>query len=209
MTGVEDTSLRWETVDTTATPPRRRLGVHVGLFAVTVLTTTAAGAVWDDIDPFSSPEALAHGLPFSITLLAILLCHELGHYLMCVRHRVSASLPYFLPAPPVVFPLGTFGAFIRIRSRFPDRRALFDIGAGGPWAGFVVAVAATAIGLHLSRVGPVPGAPEALTFGNSLITSILADLIIGPDPDAVVRLHPLALAGWFGLFVTSLNLLPV
>jgi len=150
---------------------------------------------------------LLHGLPFALTLITILLVHEAGHYLMCVRHGVNASLPYFVPAPPL-FPLvGTFGAFIRIRSRFPNRMALFDIGAAGPWAGFVVALIATVVGLSLSTVLPV--APEsAVELGDSLLTKLLTRLVLDVDPTRVA-LHPIALAGWFGLFVTSLNLIPV
>ena len=115
---------------------------------------------------------------FAGTLITILLVHESGHYLMCLRHRVSATLPYFLPAPPNIFPLGTFGAFIRIRSRFHDRRALFDIGAAGPWAGFVVALIATAVGLRLSTVLPVRPDGQALELGDSLLTAFLRD----PEP---------------------------
>lgn len=182
--------------------------VNALLLAVTIVTTTIAGAFWQGLDPFADPRALLQGLPFSATLIAILLVHEAGHYLMCLRHRVSASLPYFLPAPPNIFPLGTFGAFIRIRSRFPDRRALFDVGAAGPWAGFVVAFAATAIGLARSQVLPVPPEAHVLELGDSLITAWLTRLVLHADP-ATVILHPIAFAGWFGLFVTSMNLLPV
>jgi membrane-associated protease RseP (regulator of RpoE activity) len=127
---------------------------------------------------------------------------------MCLRHRVSATLPYFLPAPPNIFPLGTFGAFIRIRSHFPDRRALFDVGAAGPWAGFVVALIATVIGLRLSTVLPVRPEGQALELGDSLLTAFLTRVLLDADPSTVL-LHPVAFAGWFGLFVTSINLLPV
>lgn len=184
--------------------PRRRLWVHVGLFALTALTTTMAGAILAGVNPFTSPAALAAGLPFSVALLAILLCHELGHYLMCVRHGVDASLPYFLPAPPLVMAFGTFGAFIRVRSRFPHRRALFDMGAAGPWAGFVVAVVVFVIGLRLSYVDD---APADVLFGDSLLTSVLTRIVLAADPDTVF-IHPVGLAGWFGLLVTSFNLLP-
>lgn len=184
----------------------KRSLLHVGLFLLTLLTTTIAGSVWAGVDPFESPAALIRGLPFSLSLLAILLCHELGHYMMCVRHGVDATLPYFLPAPPLVMPWGTFGAFIRVRSRFPDRRALFDMGAAGPWAGFFVAVVVLAIGLRLSHVDPTPQA-AALIFGDSLLTGFLTRVIVGADPDTVF-IHPIALAGWFGLLVTSLNLIP-
>src|SRR5262245_44017670 len=140
--GIEyDRQRSWST-PTVADRPRRFPLTHVLLLAATGVTTT-----------------LAQGPAFGFTLMAILMTHEAGHYVMCRRHRVSASLPYFLPAPPF-FLIGTFGAFIRIRSRFPNRRALFDIGAGGPWAGFVVALVATVIGLHLSTV--MPKAPDGV-----------------------------------------------
>jgi membrane-associated protease RseP (regulator of RpoE activity) len=188
-------------------PPRRIPLVNALLLGATVVSTAAAGAVWEGRDPISQPAVMLLGLPFALTLLTILLVHEAGHYLMCVHHGVNASLPYFVPAPPL-FPLvGTFGAFIRIRSRFPNRRALFDIGAAGPWAGFVVALVATIVGLSLSTVLPV--APEsAVELGDSLLTKLLTWLVLDVDPTRVA-LHPIALAGWFGLFVTSLNLIPV
>jgi membrane-associated protease RseP (regulator of RpoE activity) len=187
---------------------RSRLVLHGALLVVTALTTTVAGAYWEGVDPLADPRLLVRGLPFSATLIAVLLIHEAGHYVMCLRHGVQASLPYFLPAPPNIFPLGTFGAFIRIRSRFPDRRALFDIGAAGPWAGFVVAVGATAAGLSLSTVLPAAPTTHALELGDSLLTAFLTRAVLHADPATVV-LHPVAFAGWIGLFVTSINLLPV
>jgi membrane-associated protease RseP (regulator of RpoE activity) len=195
----------------TASLPGRgaRLPVlHALLLAVTALTTTTAGAFWEGVDPIDDARFLLRGLPFAASLIAILLVHEAGHYVMCLRHGVSASLPYFIPAPPHVFPLGTFGAFIRIRSRFPDRRALFDIGAAGPWAGFVVALFTTAVGLSLSTVLPERPTGHALELGDSLLTALLTRVVLQADPETVV-LHPMAFAGWFGLFVTSINLLPV
>lgn len=191
---------------TVAVQPRDRRLVHLGLLLLTALTTTAAGAR-DSGHPALGLAWLADGLPFSLTLLAILATHESGHYLMCRRHRVNASLPYFLPAPPMLFPLGTLGAFIRIRARFPDRRALFDIGAAGPWAGFVVAVAALVVGLHLSSVRPGLDTGGMLELGDSLLTAWLTRVVLDADPATVV-LHPVAFAGWLGLLVTCLNLLP-
>ena len=184
--------------------PRVRV-VHVLLFAATALTTTVSGALASDVDPFSSPRALMRGLPYAATLLGILFLHESGHYLMCLRYRISASLPYFLPGPPL--PIGTFGAFIRIRSRFPDRRALFDVGAAGPWAGFVVALAAYGIGLAWSTEVSAPSLSHGWLLGDSLLTAWLAHVIVRGDSTNLV-LHPVAYAGWLGLFVTSLNLLP-
>jgi membrane-associated protease RseP (regulator of RpoE activity) len=184
--------------------------IHVLLLITTILTTTVAGALWEGLDPIRNPALLLRGVPFAGTLVTILLVHESGHYLMCLRHRVSATLPYFLPAPPNIFPLGTFGAFIRIRSRFPDRRALFDIGAAGPWAGFVVALVATAIGLRLSTVLSARPDSMPVELGDSLLTAFLTRVLLHADPStSTIILHPVAFAGWFGLFVTSINLLPV
>ena len=204
-----DAVVRWPrpAVSVAAVRRRRPPLLHLLLLATTLLTTTAAGALWQGIDPVRV-KLLLRGLPFAATLLAILGTHEAGHYLMCRRHRVDATLPYFLPAPPYLFPLGTFGAFIRIRSRFPDRRALFDIGAAGPWAGFVVALGATIVGLRHSTVLPAAPHGAVLELGDSLLTAFLARLVLHADPANVV-LHPVAFAGWFGLFVTSVNLIPV
>jgi len=188
-------------------PGARSLIVHAVLLAATVLSATLAGV---DVEPrqlVANPALFLRGLPFAATLVTILLVHELGHYLTCLRYRVSASLPYFLPAP-LISPVGTFGAFIRIRSRFPDRRALFDIGASGPWAGFVVALAATVIGLAHSTVLATPQDWHGYEWGDSLLTAFLIRVVLHVD-SATVLLHPVAFAGWFGLFVTSLNLLPV
>jgi len=185
----------------------RSLTVHAGLLAATVLSATLSGAGADPRELVANPALFLRGLPFAATLVTILLVHELGHYLTCLRYRVSASLPYFLPAP-LISPVGTFGAFIRIRSRFPDRRALFDIGASGPWAGFVVALAATVIGLAHSTVLARPEDWHGYEWGDSLLTAFLIRVVLHVD-SAAVLLHPVAFAGWFGLFVTSLNLLPV
>jgi membrane-associated protease RseP (regulator of RpoE activity) len=200
------------TYDAWATParapiPRRSLLLHGLLLVATVTTTTMAGALWEGVDPLSGFSFLLDGLPFSLTFLAILLTHESGHYVMCRWHGVNASLPYFLPAPPIIFPLGTFGAFIRIRSRFPDRRALFDIGAGGPWAGFVVALVALVYGLSRSTILSAPMTSGGLELGDSLLTSFLTRVVLDADPTTVV-LHPVAFAGWLGMLVTSINLLP-
>jgi len=185
----------------------RSLTMHAGLLAATLLSATLAGVDVEPRELVANPALFLRGLPFAAALVTILLVHELGHYLTCLRYRVSASLPYFLPAP-LLSPIGTFGAFIRIRSRFPDRRALFDIGASGPWAGFVVALAATVIGLTHSTVLATPQEWHGFACGDSLLTAFLTRIVLHVD-SAVVVLHPVAFAGWFGLFVTSLNLLPV
>jgi membrane-associated protease RseP (regulator of RpoE activity) len=187
-------------------PVRDRPLRHLLLLIATIVTTTVAGARIAGVEPMSLVTC-ARGLPFSATLLAILLTHEAGHYLMCRRHGIAASLPYVLPAPPF-FLLGTFGAVIRVRSRFPDRRALFDMGAAGPWAGFVVALPAMVLGLRLSTIETTPPEGPAMMLGDSLLTSTLIRLVLHTEPDTVV-LHPVAFAAWAGLLVTSLNLLPV
>jgi len=179
--------------------------VHLLLLVATIVTTTMAGARMAGVTP-TSLGSLAAGLPFSITLLGILVTHEAGHYLMCRRHGVAASLPYVLPAPPF-FLLGTFGAVIRVRSRFPDRRALFDMGAAGPWAGFVVALVAMVVGLRLSSVDATLPEGPVVMLGDSILTGFLARVVLHAPPDTVM-LHPVAFAAWAGLLVTSLNLLP-
>lgn len=188
---------------------KRSPRLHFFLFGGTLVTTTLAGAFNAGVDPFSEPLAILAGLPFSLTLLTILLCHEFGHYTLARRHGISTTMPYFIPGPPLL--VGTFGAFIRMNGMPQSRRALFDVGAAGPWAGMVVAVPAVVIGLALSEVQPLAEGEElGVILGNSILFEMLSHLVLGVDPDDVtVLLHPVALAGWFGLFVTFLNLLPV
>lgn len=182
--------------------------IHIVLFVCTFITTAMAGAFQAGADPLQDPASIRAGFPFAVTLLTILLTHELGHYAMSVVHGVQATLPYFIPAPPIL--IGTFGAFIRMKSPPPNRRALFDVGAAGPWAGLVVAIPAVLIGLRLSEVRPAGLDEGGLVLGDSLLFSLLSRIALGTTPsDATILLHPIALAGWFGLFVTFLNLLPV
>ena len=184
------------------------------LFFLTMLTTTTAGAfaAGEDISilhPLAALVSLRAGLSFSLPLMAILLAHEMGHYLTARFHGVPTSLPYFIPAPPI-FITGTLGAFIRIRAMPRTRRVMFDIGAAGPWAGVIVAIPAVIVGLWLSEVTPIDKSLGGLELGNSILFLGLSRLVLGVDPSAVtVTLHPMAFAGWFGLFVTSINLLPV
>lgn len=194
-------------------PPPRRVGsaprTHILLFFLTFLTTTMAGALHVGVDPLRNPLGMIHGIPFSFTLMLILLCHELGHYTLAAVHRVPATLPYFIPGPP--FLVGTFGAFIKMHGMPRSRRALFDVGAAGPWAGFIVAVPAVILGLSWSQVRPLGGELEGgLSLGNSILFATLSRTVLGVHPDDVtILLHPVALAGWFGIFVTFLNLLPI
>jgi len=191
--------------------PRSRLGLHIALFAATFVTTAMASAFNLGADVFAEPSSLVSGFPYAIAIMAILLFHECGHYLLARAHGVDATLPFFIPAPPVVFFIGTLGAFIRMRSLPRDRRALFDIGAAGPWAGMMVAVPALMLGLALSEIRPPePGGDVGLFLGDSLLFKMLTWVVLGTTGDDVtIVLHPVALAGWVGLLVTALNLLPV
>ncbi|MBI2081113.1 MAG: site-2 protease family protein [candidate division NC10 bacterium] len=175
------------------------------LFVATLLTTLFVGALHQGADPLSDPRTLAAGLPFAATLLAILGVHELGHYFTAKAYGIRVTLPYFIPAP---IGLGTFGAFIRMKSPVTDRRALLDVGIAGPLAGLVLAIPAVLVGLRLSTVVPAQGA--GLGLGSSLLFLLLQAIAVGPIPDGLdILLHPVAFAGWIGLFVTALNLLPI
>ena len=154
----------------------------------------------------ADPHVLAQGVTFSASLLAILFSHEMGHYLACRYYKVDATLPYFIPAPPL-FLAGTFGAFIKIRSAIPSRRALFDIGLAGPLAGFVVAVPLSVIGV-LTVGAPVPPQEHVIYFNDPLLFRLIAQLAGVPlDPNSPT--NPYYMAAWIGLLVTSLNLMPV
>jgi membrane-associated protease RseP (regulator of RpoE activity) len=196
-------------------PPIHLRPLNVALFLLTLLTTTMAGADAAGApillgEPSTLPNLVA-GLSFSIPLMSILFAHEMGHYLTSRRYGVESSLPYFIPAPfPSLFFVGTFGAFIRMHRPPRTRREMFDIGAAGPWAGFVVAVIATVIGLTRSEVTPLDTTQGGLFLGNSFLFWGLSRIVLGVDPNTVnVNVHATALAGWIGLLVTAINLLPV
>jgi membrane-associated protease RseP (regulator of RpoE activity) len=182
---------------------------NIVLFLLTVLSTIVAGSqAFFAFNPFLEPRRLLEGIPFSFTLLAILGTHEFGHYFTARAYGASVSLPYFIPAPPPLL-FGTLGAIIRMRSPARDRNSLFDIAAAGPLAGLVVALPALWIGLGWSKVAAVP-AGESVAFGDSLLLRLMTWLAFGPlPPGHDVFVHPVALAGWVGLFVTALNLIPV
>ncbi len=180
--------------------------LNLGLLLATLLTTLFVGALMEGADPLSQPLTLAQGLPFSASLLLILGFHELGHYVTARAYGVQVSLPYFIPLP--LPPMGTMGAIIRMRSPIPNRKVLFDIGIAGPLAGLILAVPVLLVGLALSPVRAVSG--PVLQEGNSLAYLFFKWLLKGPiPPGADVMLHPMALAGWLGLFVTALNLMPL
>ena len=151
------------------------------------------------------PSLLLVGVAFAVCLLCILFAHEMGHYLACRHYGVDATLPYFIPAPPL-FLAGTFGAFIKIRSPIPSRRALFDIGLAGPLAGFVIALPVSIIGLMALQPGAHEGA--GIVFNDPLLFRILARILRVPlNPYSPT--NPYYMAAWIGLLVTSLNLMPV
>jgi len=181
--------------------------IHIILFILTFATTLLAGALQRGVNPIDEPGRIWLGLPFSFTLLLILGAHEFGHYFVSRRHGVEVTLPYFIPAPSFI---GTFGAFIKMKSPIMDRRILLDIGVAGPLAGMVVAVPAILIGLVLSEVGKPTGVGTGIALGTSLLFSFLNWVVHGSLPDEInLLLHPVAFSGWIGLLVTSLNLLPV
>ena len=203
---------------------RQRIWLHLLLLVLTLFTTTLVGAHMQynfshnlpffDIDQLvpiftiglQSPSVFMAGLPFSLTLLTILMAHELGHYLVCVYYGIDATLPFFLPSPlPVT---GTFGAFIRIRSAIRSKRILFDIGIAGPLAGFVFLVPALGVGLAFSKVLPGINQQGTLQLGVPALQWVAQRLIFPGVPGRDIYLHPVARAAWVGMFATALNLLP-
>lgn len=199
---------------------RNRLWLHLLLFALTLYSTTVVGTLHylSFLSEFGrsqviirpgfliDPRILVYGFWYSLTLLGILTAHEFGHYLMCRRYQIDASLPYFIPAP---IPLtGTLGAVIRIRESFPTRKVLFDVGAAGPIAGFVVLVPALFIGLAMSTVVPAPKG-ELLWLGEPLLFRGATKLMFGTiAAGQSLNMHPMVFASWFGMLATALNLLP-
>jgi membrane-associated protease RseP (regulator of RpoE activity) len=185
----------------------RRLPIlHIILFILTLLCTLVAGALQQGVNPIENPWLIWRGIPFSFTLLMILGAHEFGHYFMSRKHNIDVTLPYFIPAPSFI---GTFGAFIKMKSPIMDRRILLDVGAAGPLAGMCVTVPVLLIGLYLSEIR-YEAVDSGVSLGSSLFFTFMNWLIHGPLPDnANIILHPIAFSGWIGLLVTCLNLLPV
>jgi Zn-dependent protease len=186
--------------------------LHGILLLLTQATTTWAGALHQGVNILQNPASFAIGLPYSIGLLLILGAHELGHYFAARKHRIQVTSPYFIPAP---FALGTFGALISMRGLVRNRRALFDVAVAGPLAGLVFAIPALLIELQYSKVVMGNASPETMhggvEVGSSFLMAILSKLTLGPAAAEGHRLilHPLAFAGWLGLLVTALNLLPI
>jgi membrane-associated protease RseP (regulator of RpoE activity) len=206
----------------------RDYGLPAALLCASVVTTTANGArfmhnfvrgmppvvrdsdLWPWVWLSRHPSLFVTGFAFSFTLLGILLTHEFGHYFACVAHRIQATLPWVLPAPTLS---GTFGAVIRVRSRIPSRDALMDVGIFGPLAGYVASALAVAVGFVLSKPRQ-PGAPEEIVrFGGDPLTIRLLHHVLAMWNPAIPSFnqatpHPVLVAGWIGLFITALNLIP-
>lgn len=175
----------------------KRLFFHLFLLGLTVITTFFVGVLW--LGSFSA------GVVYSFTVLSILAAHEMGHYIACRWYGVDATLPYFIPVP--IPPVGTFGAFIKIKSPIPSRRALFDIGIAGPLAGFVFVIPATLIAFYFAEAAPPPVmGGEYIYFQDPLLFKFF-QWLVGAPPN--VMLNPVMWAAWIGVFMTSLNLLPV
>ncbi len=203
--------------------PKHRYWLHALLLLLTLLTTTMVGAemahsfrasrpfdfetdlmgyalLWHD------PSYLLDGLPFSVTLLTILMAHEMGHYLAARYYNVDATLPFFLPAPTLI---GTFGAFIRIRSAILSKRTLFDIGVAGPLAGFAVLIVPLIAGVSMSKVMHGIGSQGEMAFGTPLMVRLFEWIVFPGVAAGDIYLHPVARAAWVGLLATALNLLPI
>jgi membrane-associated protease RseP (regulator of RpoE activity) len=202
--------------------PRHRYWLHGLLLVATLISTTVVGAglarsfatrqpiELGDLEGYrlmwQQPSYLLQGLPFSLTLLTILLAHEFGHFLTARYYLVDASLPYFIPAPTLI---GTLGAFIRIRSPILSKRVLFDIGIAGPLAGFVALISPLIAGVALSTHGPGLGQGGELVFGTPLLIRLIEWVRFPGVPLADIYLHPVARAAWVGLLATALNLFPI
>lgn len=217
-------------------PPTRvrpNYHTHILLFAMTVVTTVVAGMVMEGLNPLQPfiqfyheiQQAIIerkfslnplrpfiqfyHGLPYAGTLLAMLFCHEMGHYLTARYYGMDVTLPYFIPAPPPLF-FGTLGAFIRMKSPAQHRQALLNVGAAGPIAGFCIALPAVIYGYATSPIMPIRAAEGGLYFGEPLLLQLIGRLVVGPIPDGfAIHINSVGFAGWFGLLVTMLNLLPM
>jgi membrane-associated protease RseP (regulator of RpoE activity) len=204
--------------------PNKKIWLNVILFVVTIFSTFFVGITWSisykyadvisdgsqvNLSPkiFNDPQIISLSIIYAVVLLGILLGHELGHFLSCQYYRINATLPYFIPAPTLI---GTLGAFIKIKSPITRKQQLFDIGVAGPLTGFILSVPALIYGLSLSKAVPAIPQEGSLIFGEPLLLKIAGSFIFkNVPPDFDIVLHPVAFAGWVGIFVTALNLFPV
>ncbi|MCX6139313.1 MAG: site-2 protease family protein [Candidatus Kapabacteria bacterium] len=200
----------------------RRVLLHAGLFVATFVTCMMAGAQWMMKDPFVI-ENWSFGLTYALLVMSFLATHEFGHYFAARWHGIDATLPYFIPVPSTVMPFGTFGAVIRTKSPLQTRNALFDVGVSGPLAGFVVCMVILIVGIvtlpgpeYLYGIHPtyatlkeIPA--SGMTFGDTLLFSSLrwafSGIVTLPPMNEIYH-YPFLCVGWFGLFVTALNMLP-
>lgn len=201
---------QWPALPPSQEPQRVPYARHILLFVLTLLTTVVAGMLWEGIDPRHHPELFYRGIPYAGTLLTILMFHEMGHYLTARYYGMQVTLPYFLPAPPLPFFLGTFGAFIRMQSPPLNRRTLLYVGAAGPIAGFCVALPAMIYAYATSQISMLPPNHSGIYFGEPLLLQMISYLVVGPLPEgAILSLNSIGMAAWFGLLVTMFNLLPM
>jgi len=195
----------WEWREVRPVQPRRRWKLPLILFVATCLSTLLVGIEMSGVEDGYLTLLLA-GLSYSVPVMTILLCHEMGHFLQARRYGVYCSFPFFIPVP--IPPFGTMGAVIAMEPRVGHRRALFDIGISGPLAGLVPTIIFLILGLQRSSVA-APTANSQL-FGDPLLFKFLAHWVLGPIPHGYeIYTHPMAFAGWVGLFITSLNLFPI
>ncbi|MEO0202144.1 MAG: site-2 protease family protein [candidate division WOR-3 bacterium] len=187
-------------------PQKQNYALHLILLILTIISTIIAGAFQEGVNPFSRD--IIKGIPFSLSIMSILIFHEMGHYILSKKFKVDATLPYFIPFPNPL--IGTMGAIIKLRSIIPNRKALLHIGAAGPWFGLIIAIFVLIIGLKFSKVIPLDEASRlGFSLGESILFKLISYTLLGDTSDKVVILHPIAFAGWLGLFVTNLNLLPI
>jgi len=205
--------------------PKRKeksIWINISLLIATIITTTLTGSilhmgysnVWElptILDVFNLENLFNGALLFAFPLMSILFVHEMGHYYISKKHGIGASLPFFLPIPPIfpVFNIGTFGALIRSRDPMPDKKALFDVGIAGPIAGFIVALPVTIIGIATSEIIPLDPIPAGQPIlGSSLLFMLISNVMLDIPAGFVLNLSLIAFAGWVGLLITAINLLP-
>ncbi len=186
------------------TRKKDRIWINVVLASLTVLTTMFVGSMMFGIDPFSNPTGILKGLPFTLAIMFVLGSHEMGHYIVARMHGMKTSLPYFIPFPSL---FGTMGAVIKHKGPIPNRKALFDVGVAGPIVGLFASIIVTVIGLSLTPLNTViPDGSMFLKLSLPILFEIIGNLTGGIGTETVM--HPVAFAGWVGMLVTALNLIP-
>jgi membrane-associated protease RseP (regulator of RpoE activity) len=188
-------------------PPARRIWLPICLFVITCITTFAAGVFYFDHATPGWYAAVGDGFMYSSAVMLILLCHEMGHYLQARRLGVNATLPFFIPLPS---PIGTMGAVIAMEPRRGNVKTVFDIGISGPLAGLVPTLAFLVLGLFWSECKPLPLDNNVTVYGSPLLVKFIYGWMHGPIPAGYyIDYHPIAFAGWVGLLITSINLVPI